>query len=98
MFQGTFEYRSKLKGHEMLVTVEDTFEGYLYDLIVDGVAFHRMPRKNMSEIEAMRLDKKNEPTVKTDFASFTGKGTASLDGKKVSCFSIQRCFLCKKTN
>jgi len=82
MFQGTFEFRNKLKGHDVHVTVEDTFEGYLYDLIIDGVAFHRMPRKTMGDIERLRAEKSSEPTVSTDFASFTGKGSSTLDGKK----------------
>ena len=82
MFQGTFEFRNKLKGHDVHVTVEDTFEGYLYDLIVDGIAFHRMPRKTMGDIERLRAEKSSEPTVSTDFASFTGKGSSTLDGKK----------------
>lgn len=81
LFQGTFEHRSKLAGHEVRVTVEDTFEGYLYDLIVDNVMFHRMPRKNVQELEVMRNEKKTA-TVQTDFASFTGKSKNTLDGAK----------------
>ena len=79
LFQGTFEHRSKLSGHEIRVTVEDTFEGYLYDLIVDNTMFHRMPRKSLQELETLRNEKK-EVTVQTDFASFTGKSKAALDG------------------
>jgi hypothetical protein len=80
LFQGTFEHRSKLAGHEVRVTVEDTFEGYLYDLSVDTLVFHRMPRKTSSELEAMRIERREPATVKTDFASFTGKSKSTLDG------------------
>jgi hypothetical protein len=80
LFQGTFEHRSRLAGHDIRVTVEDTFEGYLYDLIVDNVMFHRMPRKTLADLEALRTDKK-AVTVQTDFASFTGKSKSTLDGE-----------------
>jgi len=80
LFQGTFEHRSKLAGHDVRVTVEDTFEGYLYDLIVDNVMFHRMPRKTVAELEVLRTEKKSGVTVQTDFAAFTGKSKSALDG------------------
>jgi len=78
LFQGTFEHRSKLAGHDVRVTVEDTFEGYLYDLIVDNIMFHRMPRKTLAELETLRTEKKT--VVQTDFAAFTGKSKSALDG------------------
>ena len=82
LFQGTFEHRSPLSGHDVRVTVEDTFEGYLYDLIVDNVAFHRMPRKTLSDLETLRNEKREAlaPTIKADFATFTGKSKSALDG------------------
>jgi len=82
LFQGTFEHRSPLSGHDVRVTVEDTFEGYLYDLIVDNLAFHRMPRKTLSDLETLRNEKREAlaPTIKADFATFTGKSKSALDG------------------
>lgn len=89
LFQGTFEYHGKLSGHDVRVTVEDTFEGYLYDMVVDNVMFHRMPRKSLSELEALRADKRSS-TVQTDFAAFTGKSKAALDGEPKKRESKQR--------
>ena len=70
-----------------MVTVEDTIDGFLYDLLVAdskvkpfvNVPFHRLPRKTLGDLEgprrAIRQGAKSE-----SFSSFTGKdASASLD-------------------
>lgn len=69
MFQGTSEHKTVVSGHEVCITVEDTFEGYVYDVMVDNISFHRMPRKTMADLERMR----GASVVKDSFDSFTGK-------------------------
>lgn len=85
VMQGKFEHMGRLAGHEVRVTVEDTFDGYVYDLVVDDTHFHRLPRKSAQEISELREKMRAAaaaPAVdfKTDFASFTGKGKSVLDG------------------
>ena len=79
LFHPIFNYRSKLAGHDVRLTLEDTFEGYVYDLFIDNVMFHRMPRKTLVDLENLRAKKKSDVTVQTDFSSFTGKSKSLLD-------------------
>ncbi|KAH9248342.1 hypothetical protein BASA81_014016 [Batrachochytrium salamandrivorans] len=86
MFSGTFEHHTRIAGgHELRISVTDTFEGYIYDLVCDNVQFHKMPRKSVKELESLRAGEANAnaaPVVSTDFASFTGKSSALLDGER----------------
>jgi hypothetical protein len=103
VFKGMFEHVSNVQNHELRITVGDTFEGFVYDLLVDGTPFHRLPRKSLADLESLRRTtsptsaEQNKATVSTDFASFTGKSSALLDragagGTCVCVFYVVSCF------
>ena len=70
VFQGNFKHAFTLPEHHLRVTIEDTFEGFLYDLLIDGLPFHKLPRKSMTEVDMFRqsLEVENH-----EFDDFVGK-------------------------
>lgn len=80
---GSFQHFFTIGNHELKVKVEDTFEGTLYDLIIDNVSFHRLQRKTMSQLDELREKRKEDkaPTLTADFSAFTGVSRAVLDGQ-----------------
>ncbi len=65
MFKGRFEHTFVIKEHTLRLTVDDSIEGFVYDLSIDGIAFHRCNRKSISEIEIMRKAKAEQSTKKS---------------------------------
>ncbi len=84
-FSGNVERHSKIDSNEICVTIEDNLEGFLYDVKVNNVPFHRLPRKSTKDLDDLRQgrggdDNKDNYVEKTEFSSFTGKDNSSLDG------------------
>jgi hypothetical protein len=92
LLQSVYEHQGRIGDHDLRVTIEDTFEGYLYDLIVDDIPFHQMPKMKIAQLEELRNAKQAPPPTanfKTDFASFTG-GSRSLDGSAAAAAAASK--------
>mmetsp|Transcript_10114 Transcript_10114/g.19825 ORF Transcript_10114/g.19825 Transcript_10114/m.19825 type:complete len:485 (-) Transcript_10114:34-1488(-) len=59
MFTGDFNHQFRAGGRLLEVFIRDHFEGYIYDLNVDGVPFHRLQRINLEQLEEMRRSKRD---------------------------------------
>ncbi|KAH9248345.1 hypothetical protein BASA81_014019 [Batrachochytrium salamandrivorans] len=81
-FSGKFEHIAVLSTQLLKITITDTFDGFIYDLLVNNVQYAKLPKKTAKEIETLRSQPHAAPVVSLDFKAFTGTSSALLDGSK----------------
>lgn len=81
-FSGKFEHIAVLSTQLLKITITDTFDGFIYDLLVNNVQYAKLPKKTAKELDLLRTESRAAPVVSLDFKAFTGASSALLDGSK----------------
>jgi len=94
LFNGDFVHEFAVANHILRVSIREDFEGYVYDLRVDGVAFHKLTRVSAEKLQEMRnnlgkskgnpSDNETGKVTEMPFNEFVGSGENGKQSKKGS--------------
>jgi len=87
MFTGDFQHKFHASGHLLQISIKDDYEGYIYDLSVDGVPFHRLTRITMETLEQMRTASDVSDVKKMSLSEFIGSDSKSSPQSRSNDFA-----------